>query len=99
MKQTISKHLFIQTFDLWGKGDFTREARSALFDYLEEQDEDYELNIIELCSTWTECEDAYKAINGYNIFLLPTSPEEILAWLQERTQVIEFSGGLLIAEF
>ena len=55
MKKTITKSNFIDEFARMGRtANFTIESREVLFDYLEETSPDYELDIIELCCSFSE---------------------------------------------
>lgn len=58
MKQTISKSDFVQAFtDYNREGNFSRAGREALFDYLDEMDENYELDVIAICCEFSEYEN------------------------------------------
>lgn len=70
MKRTVTESQFIDAFDDCGRGNqFSREARAALFDYLEDMErdtgEEYELDIIELCCEFSEYETALEAAKEY----------------------------------
>lgn len=56
MKQTINKSDFHDAFIKMGReNNFTHEAREALFDYLESDDEDEtELDVIAFCCDFAE---------------------------------------------
>lgn len=56
MKQTINTtSQFVQAFRAMGRGEqFSYNALDALYNHLEDMDEDYELNVIELCCEWSE---------------------------------------------
>lgn len=55
MKQTVNFFAFERTFFNAGRrNQFTPEALRALYDYLEETDPDYELDVVALCCEYTE---------------------------------------------
>lgn len=106
MKQTIDNSS--QFSDAFRKADrqdqFSQRALEALFDYLEENDPDYELDVIGLCCEWSEYGEAAEAASEYGWEGDADSDggdneQEALEWLQDRTTVIEFDGGVLIAQF
>ena len=114
---TVDFSMLSDAFRRMGREDqFSREALEALFEYIENYEEDtgirVELDVIGLCSEFTEYENAIMAAEdygftseleaeGYN------SPEdfeeakesEAREWLEDRTIVIDFDGGLIIKNF
>ena len=67
MKKTIDKYDFINEFEKYGRGNqFTRAGLIALFEYLEQYEEDaeeqIELDVIGLCCEYTE----YSSIDEFN---------------------------------
>ena len=64
-----------------------------------------ELDVIALCCDWAEYPNAAEACAEYAASGVPVGVEEedaekqCLEWLQEQTQVIEFSGGILVMAF
>jgi hypothetical protein len=54
MKQTLNKDQFRFAFDQVRPNQFSYEALGMLFDYLEECDEDMELDVIAICCDFTE---------------------------------------------
>ena len=70
MKQSINFHQFQDAFERMGRGtQFSYEAQRALFDYLEnlEQDlgEEIELDVIALCCEYQEIEDDEEVYKQY----------------------------------
>lgn len=67
MKQTITKSDFHDAFIRMGrKKDISYEARSALYDWLEELEPEYELDVIALCCEFSE--DSIKnVLENYNL--------------------------------
>ncbi|MFA5240608.1 MAG: hypothetical protein WC476_13000 [Phycisphaerae bacterium] len=66
MIQRIDKNDFVRAFDDFNRSEnFTREAREALYDYLEEIDENIELDVIAVCCDYTEYADEDEAREAY----------------------------------
>jgi hypothetical protein len=109
MKQTVQETGFLDAFRAYGRADqFTRAGLIALFDYLEEYEdstgEGLELDVIGLCCDFSEYPTALEAAKeyGYEVDEALTEEEteaDALAWLNERTTVIEFDGGVIVAAF
>lgn len=112
MKTTVNSHQFAEAFKHAGReSQFSRAALLALFEYLEEYEnstgEEIELDPISICCEWAEYESATDAarIYGYDWENAIWTEEVLereeasLEWLQNRTQVIEFDGGIVIQQF
>jgi hypothetical protein len=110
MKQTINFSQFCDDFSEDRKNQFSYNGKKALFDYLEEYEgfsgEEIELDTIALCCEYTEYETAIECAKNYFDFALSDenisaeeAKEEALEYLKNRTQVIEFEGGIIIQEF
>ena len=112
MYTTINFSQFCDSFGEDRKNHFSYEGKKALFDYLEEYEEDtgeeIELDTIALCCEYTEYETAIECAKEYNDFLTEEelkelgeeeAEEEALKYLNENTQVIEFEGGIIIQDF
>lgn len=55
MKLTVTASMFKDMFHQMGRKDqFSYDALGQLFDYLEESDPDYDLDVIALCCDYTE---------------------------------------------
>jgi hypothetical protein len=70
MYQNVNWHNFQDAFQNMGRGDnFSYEGLRALFDYLEELEEDMgeqiELDVIALCCEYSEIEDDEEAYKEY----------------------------------
>ena len=78
------------------KDNFTDDALIALFGYLEQQEEDlgeqFEFDMLALCWEWAEYENLEELQQNYQDI-------KTLEDLQEKTEVIEFKGGMLIRSF
>ncbi len=84
-----------------------------LEEYEESTGEKIELDIIALCCDYSEYDSAYDAMKQYQPEDMPVEGEEgddldeiqakneaeALIWLNDRTQVIEFGGGIIIQQF
>lgn len=112
MKETVTESRFIQAFQALRPNNFSRPALVALFDYLDqlEQDlgEETELDVISLCCDWAEYRDAIEAAEtyGWEAPEIPegeerddTSDRKALEFLQDQTHVVEFEGGVLVLNF
>ena len=82
MIQTISVYDFVAAFRGLDRADqFSREGLHALFDYLEEINPDFDLDVIALCCAYSE-DDQDDARFNYSI------EGDVLDWLQDRTIVV-----------
>ena len=102
MKTTVSEFQFIESFRHAGREtQFSVPARRALFDYLESFEHDsgteIELDPIGICCEFAEHPSAISASKEYGQSFETES--EALDWLQDRTQVVEFDGGIVIQLF
>ena len=83
---------FAEQFVQYGRGNqFSGDALDCLFNYYDEL-EDYKLDIIEICCTWTEYESAAEAVEYYSNCC------ESLEDLQDRTTAIELENGHILVE-
>jgi hypothetical protein len=92
MKQEINYEQFSDAFTMAGRNDnFSIAGRRALFDYLEQLEEDLgediELDVIALCCDFTES-SIEDALANYSL--------ETLEELQDNTQVIEVDDETII---
>ena len=95
MKEIINKTQFMDRFKEMGRGNnFSYNGLSALFDYLEDLDENYELDVIALCCEYSEYKDLKEFQNDYNKEKYPD-----METIRDNTQVIEFETGFIIAGF
>lgn len=112
MKETVNQSRFLQAFATMRPNQFSRNALVALFDYLDqlEQDlgEEQELDVIALCCDWTEYSDPVEAAEAYG-WEAPEIPEgeekddtsdrKAFEFLSDQTHVIDFEGGVLVLNF
>jgi len=105
MKQTVSEYQFVDSFRACGReSQFSVAARRALFDHFEiieqYQDEEIELDPIGICCEFAEYPCALDAAKVYGLELRGGDEESrALEWLHEKTQVVEFEGGIVIQNF
>jgi hypothetical protein len=110
MKQQVNFSQFIDAFRDHGRqDDFTLNAKRAIFDWIEERDDevgtDTELDVVALCCEFSEFDDAKAAAAEYSntgVDALTDDDdknEAALDYLRDNTTVIEFDGGILIASF
>lgn len=101
MKQTVTEYQFRAAFQAQRPNQFSHSALSALFNYMEELEQDtgaeIELDVIALCCDWSEYTSAVNACVawGWNI----SDENEALEKLRDNTQVIQFDGGILVQDF
>lgn len=105
MKQTITEYQFVDSFRHAGReSQFTVPARRALFEYLEEFEEDtdteLELDPVGICCEWAEYPSALDAAQAFGFKDgIDSKDESPIEWLQNRTQVVSFDGGVVIQQF
>ena len=88
---------FRRAFVDYNRADqFSYEGMDALFDWLVEITEDtgtpYELDVIGLCCEFTEYSDLEEIKQAYNTI-------NTIDDLHDRTNAIEFDGGIIIQDF
>lgn len=105
MKQTITEYQFIEAFRHAGReSQFTVPARRALFEYLEDFEDstgtELELDPVGICCEFSEYPTALDAAQAFGFKDgIDSKDESPIEWLQNRTQVIEFNGGVVIQQF
>ena len=105
MKQTITEFQFVEAFRHAGReSQFTVPARRALFEYLEEFEDstgtELELDPVGICCEFSEYPTALDAAQAFGFKDgIDSKDESPIEWLQNRTQVIEFNGGVVIQQF
>ena len=113
MKITINEIEFTNEFEKMNRGNnFSMEGKKALFEYIEQYEEEtgeeIELDIIALCCEYTEYKTAIECAKNYNKFALSAPSNELseeeaekeaIDFLRDRTVVIEFEGGVIVGEF
>jgi hypothetical protein len=108
MKTTVNRHDFVRAFETCGRKDqFSTAALFALFEYLEEYEDscgvELELDPIAICCEWAEYPSALAAAKEYGFKEVCGNDSdcepEALEWLRDHTQVVEFTGGVVIQLF
>jgi hypothetical protein len=113
MKTTLSTSQAAELLKSDTNANWSRSGAYALVEYLEQLEEDtgeeLELDVVAIRCDYSEHESALEAALEYgfepnpNLGEEPQSEEDkeadALAWLQDNTQVIEFDGGIIIANF
>ena len=105
MKQTVTEFQFIESFRLCGReSQFSVPARRALFAHLEDYEDstgtELELDPIGICCEFAEYPTALSAAQAYGFKDgIDSKDETPIEWLQNRTQVVEFEGGIVIQQF
>lgn len=103
MYQTIDNaSQFRDAFHHMGRGDqFSYEALGLLFDYLEELDPEYEMDVVEICCEYSESTPEEIA-ESYGVDLDDCEDDDdkaeaIIDFLQSRTSLVgETSSGTLV---
>tara|TARA_B100001939_G_C16837412_1_gene571516 strand:- start:154 stop:504 length:351 start_codon:yes stop_codon:yes gene_type:complete len=95
MKRTVTENDFVRAFDEMGREfNFTHPARVALYEYLTEMErihgEEIELDVIALCSDFTEYETVDELIEAYyhEDDEKPEYLEDVALMLEDETLVI-----------
>ena len=66
MKQEVYKSDFVREFDNYNRSNhFSVAGRKALYDYLDEIDENYDLDVIALCCEYSEYESVSEFVKDY----------------------------------
>jgi hypothetical protein len=106
MKTTLSVYDFRDAFIRAGSKDqFSYEALGLIYDYLEEIDSDYDLDVIGLCCELSEdyCEDiaANYSIDISECIDEQTTIETVLDYLHDETTVIGTTdaGAIVYVQF
>lgn len=109
MKTTVNFYHFERAFHDAGRAkQFSRGALRAIFDWHEEYErasgEEVELDVIALCCEWSEYECALDAAIEYGYtpdanMSAEEQEEYALEWLNDRTQVQPFDGGIVMVQF
>jgi hypothetical protein len=105
MKTIVSEYQFVEAFRHAGReSQFSVNARRALFAHLEEYEREtcfeLELDPIGICCEFAEYPSALEAAKVYGLELRGDDEESrALEWLREKTQVVEFEGGIVIQNF
>ena len=106
MKTTLSVYDFRDAFVRAGRKDqFSYEALGLIYEYLEEMDSDYELDVIAICCEFAE-QSPEDIASDYNIDINECDDEtEILQvvrdYLQDETSVIDTTeaGDIVYIQF
>ena len=104
MKQTINEYQFKDAFQKCRPDNFSYEGLTALYDYLEQYEEDtgqeMELDVIAICCEFTEYEDL-KEFQGIYYDDIKGDKYKTLEEIEEETIVIPIEGteGFIIQDF
>jgi len=101
MKKTINSYDFYRGFEKLRPDNFSYAGLDALFDYLEELEEDtgeeIEFDVIAICCDYSEYKSATEAVKDY--VGEEMTEKEALEYLQDKTFIIEFDGGIIIQNY
>lgn len=103
MIQTINLSDFRAAFRACGRADqFSYEGLGALFEYIEEVDPDFDLDVIALCCVYSE-ETVEQIAENYGLELSgdeDADADQVRAHLEENTSIVaETATGFLYAQF
>ena len=108
MKQSVDENDFVEAFNLIRPENFSRAGLRAMFEYLEEMEEgtgeEIELDVIALCCDFSEYPNALE-IAEENDFEADDDDDaderekKAIAYLNDRTTVITFEGGVIVGAF
>jgi hypothetical protein len=94
MKKSISKSDFCQAFvDFNRENNFSYAGREALYDYLEEVQPDFELDVIALCCEFAEYENLAEFQKDYN-----AEDYESISDIEDNTTVIKIDDEAFIIQ-
>ena len=109
MKQSVNSYDFERAFVLAGRKDqFSYDGLKALFEYLEDLEDDtgeeIELDVIALCCDYCEYESALECAKDYPFDIDEDLDEDeqeeaALEYLRDHTTVIEFNTGIIVQSF
>lgn len=100
----INKYQFSDLFDNFNRShNFTREARYQLFDYLDDNFPDYQVDVIAICCEYSE-DTIEDIIDNYRIELVEVEgynlQDFVIEYLQEHTSVVGITDhGIVYAQF
>ena len=86
--QTLNKHQFIDSFKSWETyaNSFSYEGLELLYNWIDESDENIELDVVALCCDFTES-DITTIQHDYEL-PADTTFDEVLEYLQDNTIVV-----------
>lgn len=100
MKQSINIYQFREAFATMGRKDqFSYDGLQSLFNYLEDIDEEIELDVIGLCCDFAEASVQDIARDyGINIdaFDKEDAREAVLDYLEKHTIIVDASNDLIV---
>ena len=101
MKITLTESEFVNRFLAIRPNNFSREGLRALFDYLDQLEDDLgmeqEFDPIGICCEWTQYDSASEACADFGH--TEEDPEKALEWLRDQTQVVEAGESVLVLSF
>ena len=104
MIQTINESQFIDAFKAMGRGDqFSYEALKLIYEYFEECDPDFDLDVIAICCDFAES-SLEELIREHSIDCDDIEDDEldahVLSYLQDHTSVVGVTdSGIVYQQF
>ena len=109
MKQTVNSSDFVDAFRTHNRmARFSYEGLKALFEYLEQYEEDageeMELDVVAICCDFSEYSTATEAATEHDWEADAEADEDdneeaALEWLQDQTTVIPHKKGVIVQSF
>jgi hypothetical protein len=89
MYKNITQSDFIDSFVRYGRKDqFSHSALVAIFNFMEENDPNQELDVIAICTYWSEYTGCVAAANDHGQKFTNEQEQEAFEWLSERCNII-----------
>lgn len=95
--QIVNRSTFIDSFTKADRQDnFSFEGLCALYDYFDDMDESWELDVIAICCDFSEYDlkDLRREYPDYN----DSSDEELLSYLNDNTVVFDLDNGSYVIQ-
>ena len=106
MIQTINERQFVQAFHDRGRGlQFTPEGLGHIFDYLEQEDAQMELDVIAICCEMVEmsCDEVirhYVLVAGTDYDTDQWDMSDVVDYLNDHTSIVaQFDDTIIFVQF
>jgi hypothetical protein len=101
MIQTINESQFIDAFEKMGRGDqFSYEGLKLIYEYFEELDPSFDLDVIAICCEFAEApyeQVASEYNKGEGEDLNPEDiPQAVIDYLQDNTSVVGYTDDSIV---
>lgn len=103
MKQTLNAHQMAALLMEDNNANWTYDGALALSEYLIDQDEqtasDTEFNCVDIRCAYSQHSSLEQWADDYGSDIAGDDDDTIRKFIQERSELIEFEGGVIVAEF